>query len=407
MKTEVNIKTYQIIKRNYSSLERIEESRSVVYELSGNRYSNLCNYHNVKRCLKNDFDGLTFLLCRHKYDFMRINESMLDTASLDKQLSLIEEFSKENEVEFFFKWEITSKEIKKTRARYSILFGHIDLAFKVFTPYANEVIYLYGDCMESLVENMYNCKKQISLIKSYIPRRVINLHVSNILFSETASGILMHEAIGHIAESDLTLSRKSILNVFKNKLLISNDELTVIDDGDADGTGWTPVDDEGSLARPTKIVENGIIQNLLYNNLTARTDNTTSTGNARLLFPDGIPLVRMTNTMVEKGTSNLENLFQSNEEFIFIDTFSTCFGYNKLYLNPSRAYLIKNDIWTPVKIKPFISTSEMILRGISKIGNKRKSIKSTVTGCKKKNDYILPVGIMSPMLYYKNAHIVL
>ena len=181
--------------------------------------------------------------------------------------------------------------------------------------------------------------------------------------------------------------------------------LTIFDDGNVKCSGWTPVDDEGTINSPTIIINKGEKNNLLYNAYMGKMLNKKSMGNARLLPSEGVPLVRMTNTIVEAGNSDLDELLISDSTFIYIDSLSTCYGYDKGYITPNRCYSYKSGIKTPVSIKSFITTSSKLLGGISYIGNKQNIIASTLTGCRKKTDYLLPVSMCAPKLFYKYAQL--
>ena len=75
-----------------------------------------------------------------------------------------------------------------------------------------------------------------------------------------ASGILLHEAIGHGLEADF--NRKGI-SIYADKLneRIACDEVSIVDDGTIHGArGALSVDDEGEPTERTVLVENGFLK---------------------------------------------------------------------------------------------------------------------------------------------------
>ncbi len=67
---------------------------------------------------------------------------------------------------------------------------------------------------------------------------------------------------------------------------VGNDKLTILDDpSDASGSGFRPVDDEGTVTFSKNLVENGILRSYLHSYSTASRNNTRTTGNAGIIAP--------------------------------------------------------------------------------------------------------------------------
>ena len=122
-------------------------------------------------------------------------------------------------------------------------------------------------------------------------------------------GVFVHEAFGHLAEADLTLSGSVLLDKLGKK--IASDVVTFYDDGSIEGAfGSFKYDDEGVPTQKTLLVKNGVIVGLMHNRETAQKFNTKSTGNARAYDFRFEPIIRMRNTFLEPKDYSFEELVE-------------------------------------------------------------------------------------------------
>jgi len=120
-------------------------------------------------------------------------------------------------------------------------------------------------------------------------------------------GVLAHEAIGHTVEADFVMSGSIVQGKIGEK--VASEKITMIDDGNVEKTaGMTLVDDEGTVAQKTTIIENGILEEYLHNRESAAEFAVTPKGNARAFTYRDEPLVRMTNTYIEEGESSFDEM---------------------------------------------------------------------------------------------------
>lgn len=120
-------------------------------------------------------------------------------------------------------------------------------------------------------------------------------------------GVFVHEAFGHLAEADLTLSGSVLLNKFGKK--IASDMVTFYDDGTVkDAFGSFKYDDEGVPAQKTLLVKDGVVAGLMHNRETAHKLNMEPTGNARAEDFRVEPIIRMRNTFLEPKDYSFEEL---------------------------------------------------------------------------------------------------
>jgi TldD protein len=133
-------------------------------------------------------------------------------------------------------------------------------------------------------------------------------------------GVFAHEAFGHLAEADLTLSGSILLNKLGKK--IASNTVTIYDDGTIDGAfGSFKYDDEGVPAQKTLLIKNGVITGLMHNRETAQKLNAKPTGNARAEDFRVEPIIRMRNTLIEPKDHSFEELIENIKTGYYFKSF--------------------------------------------------------------------------------------
>jgi TldD protein len=122
-------------------------------------------------------------------------------------------------------------------------------------------------------------------------------------------GVFVHEAFGHLAEADLTLSGSVLMGKLGKK--VASDVVTIYDDGTIEGAfGSFKYDDEGVPAQKTLLVKDGVVVGLMHNRETAQKFNAKPTGNARAEDFRVEPIIRMRNTFLEPKDHSFEELIE-------------------------------------------------------------------------------------------------
>ena len=135
------------------------------------------------------------------------------------------------------------------------------------------------------------------------------------------SGILLHEAVGHGLEADF--NRKKTSN-YSNRVneSVASELVTVVDDPTFPGArGSINVDDEGHIARPLTLIENGILRQYMQDRLSARHFGAPSSNGRRESFKSA-PMPRMTNTLMLAGPHSSEEIIRATKKGIFARKFS-------------------------------------------------------------------------------------
>jgi len=164
-------------------------------------------------------------------------------------------------------------------------------------------------------------------------------------------GVFIHEAFGHLAEADLTLSGSVLHNKLGRK--IASEEVTVYDDGTINGAfGSFKYDDEGVPAQKTLLIKDGEVTGLMHNRETAYKFDTRSTGNARAEDFRSEPIIRMRNTYLAPGDYAFEELLEDIDFGYYLKSFRG--GQANLdgtfQVGIEEAYeIVKGELGSPVR----------------------------------------------------------
>lgn len=213
-------------------------------------------------------------------------------------------------------------------------------------------------------------------------------------------GILLHEAVGHGLEGDF--NRKGT-SVFAGRIgkRVASPGVTVVDDGSLpDRRGSLTIDDEGTPTGRTVLIEDGILQGYLQDRLNARLMGVAPTGNGRRQSYAHMPLPRMTNTIMQPGSSTTEEMISS----VKCGLYAVHFGggqvditSGKFVFAASEAYLIENGrVTVPVKGATLIGSGAEAMTQVSMIGGNLE-LDPGIGTCGKAGQGV-PVGVGQPAL---------
>lgn len=213
-------------------------------------------------------------------------------------------------------------------------------------------------------------------------------------------GVLLHEAIGHGLEGDF--NRKGT-SAFAGKVgkRVASDQCTIVDSGILPGRrGSLNIDDEGTTAQETVLIEDGILQGYMQDKLNARLMGVKSTGNGRRESFAHLPIPRMTNTYMKNGKYEHEEIIASVKKGIYAENFrggQVDITNGKFVFSASDAFLIENGkITKPVKGVTLIGDGPTVLTKVSMVGDNLEFDQGM--GVCGKDGQSLPVGIGQPTL---------
>lgn len=143
-----------------------------------------------------------------------------------------------------------------------------------------------------------------------------------VILAAGASGILLHEAVGHGLEADF--NRKGV-SIYADRIgkPVAPDFVTIVDSGVLPNErGALNYDDEGNPGQRTVLVEKGILSSYLHDSISAKHYGVQPTGSGRRESFRHVPLPRMTCTYMEDGPHTREEIIASVQRGIIAETFT-------------------------------------------------------------------------------------
>lgn len=217
-----------------------------------------------------------------------------------------------------------------------------------------------------------------------------------------ASGILLHEAMGHAFEADFNRKGQSI---FSGKIgeRICRKGINIVDDGTLPGSrGACRYDDEGVPGQKTYMVTDGVLTSYLHDRISASYFGVTPTGNGRRESFRYNPIPRMRATYMESGhDGSVEDLISSVKKGIYVDQFANGqvkIGEGDFTFYVKNGALIENGRLTmPVKDINIIGNGPQALADIIAIADDLKIDEGTWT-CGKEQSVPVSCGIPSVLI---------
>ncbi|MBN2244209.1 MAG: TldD/PmbA family protein [Candidatus Aminicenantes bacterium] len=197
--------------------------------------------------------------------------------------------------------------------------------------------------------------------------------IMDVVMQNGWGGVLVHEAVGHPLEAD-NIAKK--IGAFTGKLgqKVANEKFTMVDDGTLPNMrGTINFDDEGTPTQRNVLIRNGVLEKYMTDILSAKQINMERTGNGRRESFKYIPIPRMTNTFIDKGEDNPEDILASTKTGLYVQSLS---GGS---VNPitgvfnftcRESYLIENGKkTTPVRGATLIGSCMDIISNIDAVGD--------------------------------------
>jgi TldD protein len=250
-------------------------------------------------------------------------------------------------------------------------------------------------------------RRALEFAREAVRRALINLEAGpapagtmTVVLGPGWPGILLHEAIGHGLEGDF--NRKGT-SAFSGRMgqKVASELCTVVDDGTlAARRGSLSVDDEGTPTQCTTLIENGVLTGYLQDKLNSRLMGVPSTGNGRRESFAHLPMPRMTNTYMQAGPHDPDEILRSVKRGLYAVNFGggqVDITSGKFVFSASEAYLIEDGKLTrPVKGATLVGNGPDVLTRVSMVGNDLK-LDNGVGTCGKEGQSV-PVGVGQPTL---------
>ena len=217
-----------------------------------------------------------------------------------------------------------------------------------------------------------------------------------------ASGILLHEAMGHAFEADFNRKGQSIFSDKMGKQ-ICRPGINILDDGTLPASrGSLNVDDEGVPGQKTYMVTDGRLTSYLHDRISAAWYGVAPTGNGRRESFRYNPIPRMRATYMESGPDGTrDDLIASVRKGIYVDQFANGqvkIGEGDFTFFVKSGFLIeKGRLTMPIKDINIIGNGPQALADIQGVAGDLKIDEGTWT-CGKEQSAAVSCGIPSVLI---------
>lgn len=234
------------------------------------------------------------------------------------------------------------------------MIGNVDKGWELF----EEERFSPEHIAEELHRKLYNQMHGIAVRRGEFP----------IVAGPIIVGIIAHEALGHLAEADLTINSPFRDLIGKR---IAPEFVSMSDRIVEGGFGNNIYDDEGTRIKDVHIIKNGILNEIMLNREYAKKWDMEPNGHARAEDYSYPPIIRMRNTVFEKGDHTLEEMVEE----IKFGYYLVDFRGGQAELNSSfqvgvqEGYVIENgEIGEPIKDTSISGIAIETLKNIEAVG---------------------------------------
>jgi TldD protein len=224
-----------------------------------------------------------------------------------------------------------------------------------------------------------------------------------IISAPGVSGVICHESFGHGVETDMFLKERARAANFIDKV-VASPLVNIYDDPSKAGSlGSYFFDDEGWMAAPTQIVENGIFRRGITDLYSATSLGIPRSANGRRQDYSRKAYARMSNTFFGAGTSSLDEMLAQVDHGIYLDKWSSGMEDPKgwgiqvtcHYGHEIKGGKITDRVFAPLGLSGYVPD---VLQSISAVGSK---LMVEGGGCGKGHKELVAVASGGPHLLMK------
>jgi TldD protein len=220
------------------------------------------------------------------------------------------------------------------------------------------------------------------------------------------TGVFTHEAFGHLSESDFVYENERMKELMLLGKRFGRDDLNIVDDGTIPGgLGTRRYDNEGVPMRKNYLIRSGVLTGRLHSRETAAKMGEAPTGNARAVFFQHPPIVRMTNTYIEPGKTSAQDLFKDIELGVYaVDAIGGQTAMEMFTFSAAYGYMIRNGAVAEL-VRDVTLTGNVFetLMNIDQIGDDLNFAPNSPGGCGKGEQNPLKVGLGGPHIRIQNC----
>ncbi len=220
------------------------------------------------------------------------------------------------------------------------------------------------------------------------------------------TGVFTHEAFGHLSESDFVYENERMKEIMQLGKRFGGQGLNIVDDGSLPGgLGTHRYDYEGTPTRKNYLIRDGILVGRLHSRETAAKMGEQPTGNARAVFYQHPPLVRMTNTYLDAGKAKFEEMVKGIQLGVFaLDAIGGQTAMEMFTFSAAYGYMIRDGAVAEL-VRDVVLTGNVFetLMNIDMIGDEIGWAPVGPGGCGKGGQHPLRVGLGGPYVRMQNC----
>jgi TldD protein len=222
-----------------------------------------------------------------------------------------------------------------------------------------------------------------------------------VIFGPGSPAALIHEICGHGLEGDIAADPRSAYHGRVGERLAAID-FTLIDD--PTGPEWAPVydiDDEGTTAAPTVLIDEGVLRGYLHDRRSALNAGVEPNGHGRRLGYGHAPLPRMSTTFVASGPHPAAEIIADTERGLYVTSVSggdTDFDSGRFTIRVSEGRVIeRGQLGMPIRGAAISGIGPEVLGRIDRVGDDLR-FQAHGHACNKLDQFPLTVSVGQPTL---------
>jgi PmbA protein len=160
---------------------------------------------------------------------------------------------------------------------------------------------------------------------------------------------------------------------------IGNDMVTLMDNGRMKrGMASAPFDGEGVPTSATRLIDEGVLQNLIYDSYSASKDGVQSTGNAQRNGHRSLPTLAPSNFYMQPGHISKEDMIKGVEKGMYVISVMQTGGIDPVTgdcsMGANGLWIENGEIVGPVNNVTIATTLNDLLNNITQVGNDLRMI---------------------------------
>jgi len=155
---------------------------------------------------------------------------------------------------------------------------------------------------------------------------------------------------------------------------VGSSMVTLMDNGRLKGgMASAPFDGEGVPTKATRLIDEGVLQNLMYDSYSAAKDGVVSTGNAQRPGHQGLPTLGASNFYMQEGTKSPEEIIKGVDKGLYVLTVMQTGGVDPVTgecsMSANGLWIENGELKQSVGGVTIATTLNELLQNISDVGN--------------------------------------